>query len=304
MDVSRLQVKPLSGESDWPLWRYKFKFVLNYHADTLEVVEGKLQKPSQPHEGANEATLEKYKKDLMCYKKANTCAMMVLTNSMTEETMQKIIRFENGREVWLELHKLFEVHMEVLIPNNPIEVNLVTSDDSLLQLYYERWGHQDKRHMKSLLNHELNIQVNIQDELCEACIYGKAHRLSFGSRNNCSSHGELIFADVCGPFDKSFRRFQYFVVFKDQFTKFRYVFFLKQKSDVASALQEFLAYATNLDHIAKEVIGANREEFDKKEVRMFLKKKGVVERFTAPYTPEQNGGSEREIGLLLKWPEY
>ncbi|GBM76901.1 hypothetical protein AVEN_153130-1 [Araneus ventricosus] len=176
--------------------------------------------------------------------------------------------------------------MEVLIPNNPIEVNLATSDDSLLQLYHERWRHQDKRHVKSLLNHELNIHVNIQDELSEACIYGKAHRLSLGSRNNCSSPGELIFADVCGPFDNTFRRFQYFVVFKDQFTKFRCVFFLKQKSDVASAFLEFLAYATNLGHIVKEVISDNGGEFDNKEVRMFLKKKGVVQRFTAPYTPE------------------
>ncbi|GBO30829.1 Retrovirus-related Pol polyprotein from transposon TNT 1-94 [Araneus ventricosus] len=189
--------------------------------------------------------------------------------------------------------------MEVLIPNNPIEVNLATSDDSLLQLYHERWGHQDKRHVKSLLNHELNIHVNIQDELCEACIYEKAHRLNFGSRNNCSSPGELIFADVCGPFDKSFRRFQYFVIFKDQFTKFRCVFFLKQKSDVASALQEFLAYGI-LGHIVKEVISDNGGEFDNKEVRMVLKKKGVVQRFTAPYTSEQNGGSERENRTIVE----
>ncbi|GBM62772.1 hypothetical protein AVEN_41502-1 [Araneus ventricosus] len=119
MDVSRLQVKPLSGECDWPLWRYKINFVLNYHTDTLEVVEGKLEKPSQPPEGANEATFEKYKKVLMCYKKANTCAMMVLTNSMTEETMRNIMRFENAREVWLELHKLYEA----------------TSDNQLYNMY-------------------------------------------------------------------------------------------------------------------------------------------------------------------------
>ncbi|GBM08699.1 hypothetical protein AVEN_52773-1 [Araneus ventricosus] len=98
--------------------------------------------------------------------------------------------------------------MKVIIPKESTEASLATSDDSLLQLYHERWGHQNKRHVKSLLNHKLNIQVNVQDELCEVCIYGKAHWLSFGSRNNCSSPGELIFADVCGPFDKSSRKFQ------------------------------------------------------------------------------------------------
>ncbi|GBN12776.1 Retrovirus-related Pol polyprotein from transposon TNT 1-94 [Araneus ventricosus] len=152
----------------------------------------------------------------------------------------------------------------------------------------------------TLLNHELKIQVNIQDELCEACMYGKVHRLSFGYRNNCSSSGELIFADVCVPFDKSFGRFQYFVVFKDQFTKFRCVSFLKQKSDIPSALQEFLAYAINLGHILKEVISDNGGQFDNIEVRMLLKKKGVVRRFTAAYTPEQNGGSERENRTIVE----
>ncbi|GBN59690.1 hypothetical protein AVEN_35779-1 [Araneus ventricosus] len=151
--------------------------------------------------------------------------------------------------------RLFKTNMKVIIPKLKIEVNLAKSVDSLLQLYHERCGHQDKRHEKSFLNHELNIQVNVQDELYEACRYGKAHR---------------------------------------------YVLFLKQKSDVASALQKVLAYASNSGHILKEVISDNGGEFDNKEVRMFLKKKGVVKRFTAPYTPEQNGGSERENRTIVK----
>lgn len=42
----------------------------------------------------------------------------------------------------------------------------------------------------------MNIKINPQDVLCEAFMYGKAHRLSFGSRNNYSSPDELIFGDV------------------------------------------------------------------------------------------------------------
>ncbi|GBN66644.1 hypothetical protein AVEN_262729-1 [Araneus ventricosus] len=55
-----------------------------------------------------------------------------------------------------------------------------------------------------------------------------------------------------------------------------------------------------MGHILKEVISDNGGEFDNKVVRMFLKKKGVVKRFTAPYTPEQNGGSEREKRTIVK----
>lgn len=82
------------------------------------------------------------------------------------------------------------------------------------------------------------------------------------------------------------------MVFKDHFTKFRRVFFLQQKSGVTEALNDFLTYARNLGHNVKELLSDNGGEFDNKKVRMPLQKNGVIQRLTAPYTPEQNGGSE------------
>lgn len=43
---------------------------------------------------------------------------------------------------------------------------------------------------------ELGIEVRLEKELCEPCVYGKAHRLSFGHREKASRAGELISADV------------------------------------------------------------------------------------------------------------
>lgn len=102
----------------------------------------------------------------------------------------------------------------------------------------------------------MNISVNVQDYLCETCIYDKAHRLSFECTDNCSGN-------VCGPFDNSFRKAQYFVLFKDQLTKLCCVFFLRQnlmfrqKSDVANAVKDFLAFGRKLGHNAKEIISYN-----------------------------------------------
>lgn len=64
-----------------------------------------------------------------------------------------------------------------------------------------------------------------------------------------------IFVNVCGPFDKSFRKAHYFVLFKDQFTKFCCVFFHRQKSDFAN--KDFLAFAGKLGHNVKEIISDN-----------------------------------------------
>jgi hypothetical protein len=37
------------------------------------------------------------------------------------------------------------------MPEQQIEINSVIVDDSTLQLYHERFGHQDKRHIKNIL---------------------------------------------------------------------------------------------------------------------------------------------------------
>ncbi|GBN02763.1 hypothetical protein AVEN_159806-1, partial [Araneus ventricosus] len=56
MDLAKVQIKPLAGESDWQVWKYIMKFILNCHADVLEVVQGTRVKPEVLTAGAEEAT--------------------------------------------------------------------------------------------------------------------------------------------------------------------------------------------------------------------------------------------------------
>ncbi|GBM30132.1 hypothetical protein AVEN_78525-1 [Araneus ventricosus] len=92
MDLAIVQIKPLADESDWQVWKYRIEFILNCHAGALEVIQGTLVKPEILVAGAEEATRVQYEKDLKDFQKANTNAMVVLTNSMTEETLQKTIQ--------------------------------------------------------------------------------------------------------------------------------------------------------------------------------------------------------------------
>ncbi|GFW36727.1 retrovirus-related pol polyprotein from transposon tnt 1-94 [Trichonephila clavipes] len=79
---------------------------------------------------------------------------------------------------------------------------------------------------------QLGIHIKLDKELHEPCIYGKALRLSFGTRKKSPEPDELISADVCGPFDESFQKKRYLVVFKDSFMKFCYGYLIKEKSEV------------------------------------------------------------------------
>lgn len=127
-------------------------------------------------------------------------------------------------------------------------------------------------------------------------MYGKAHLLPFGNRKDVSKPGELISTDVCGQFKDSFSKNRYLVVFKDGYTKFRYGYLLKDKYEV----QQVLKHANKQEHLIKELLSDNRGEFDNAEVKRILNENGIVQRLTAPYTPQQNGGSERENRTIIE----
>ena len=173
------------------------------------------------------------------------------------------------------------------------EVNSL-SDDLTLQLYHERMAHQNKHQVKKLIQRELGIKVQVDNETCKGCIYGKAHRLKFGTRVRATAPGELIHCDVCGPFEiPSFRGYRYFVLFKDDFSRYRRVYFMKEKSGVSSKLEEMLAEARTSGNTVKELLSDNGLEFDDEKVRKILRQHGVKQRLITPYTPQQNGCAER-----------
>lgn len=222
-------------------------------------------------------------------------------NSVFESTPTECRLRINGQVVLNGFRKvngtLFKAELEPVLPN---ELHTAIVDSSQLQLYHERWGHQDKRHVKRVLEKELGIYVNMDKEICEPCIYGKAHRLPFGTRKKAFRPGELISADVCGPFDISFQKKRYLLVFKDSFTKFRYGYLLKEKSEVKNMLQHMIKHSETVGHTIKEFLSDNGGEFDNEGVRTILRSKGITQRLTAPYTPEQNGSSEREFRTVVE----
>jgi transposase InsO family protein len=195
---------------------------------------------------------------------------------------------------------LYKAAIEPVIPGKEERVSIAKASNSTLQLYHERWGHQDKQHVRQMLKSELGIDVKLVRDICEPCVFGKAHRLPFGTRVKTTKPGELFSTDVVGPFCESFSKKRFLVVFKDSYTKFRYGFVMKQKSDVKVVLKQFLAHAKTLGHNIQELLSDNGGEFDCQEVKRILSENGISQRLTAPYTPEQNGGSERENRTIVE----
>lgn len=144
--------------------------------------------------------------------------------------------------------------------------------------------------------------MTVDNKFCEGSVLGKHARASFRERLDRSTQpGEVIHADVCGPMqEQSIGGSRYFVCFKDDFSKHRRVFFLKEKSEVTGCLSTFLNEAKMSGHVIKKLLYDGGKEFDNTKVKKIMELKGINFRKSMPYTPEQNGAAEKENKILVE----
>jgi hypothetical protein len=91
---------------------------------------------------------------------------------------------------------LYKAAIEPVMPGKEERVSIAKANNSTLQLYHKRWGHQDKQHVRQMLKSELGIDVKLVRDICEPCVFGKAHRLPLGTRVKTTKPGELISTDI------------------------------------------------------------------------------------------------------------
>ncbi|GFR13398.1 retrovirus-related Pol polyprotein from transposon TNT 1-94 [Trichonephila clavata] len=176
------------------------------------------------------------------------------------------------------VHGLYALEMRVLYPKVCVAAEVcVASADQYLQLWHERLCHQNKAHVKDILR-KYQIKGDAKDsQICDGCCYGKQSRRPFGTRKQrATTPGELINTDVCGPMQQqSLGGAKYYVCFKDDFTKYRRVFFMQSKNEVSKCLETFLNEAKNTGHMIKEVLSDGGGEVINSTVKSLLEKSGI-----------------------------
>lgn len=182
-----------------------------------------------------------------------------------------------------------------------ISANIALHQSSL-RMWHEKLGHQNLAHVRGFL--KLNdVKFNDEQFTCEACMFGKHHRSSFPSREERSKKcGEIIHADVCGPMQEtSFGGSRYFILFKDDYSHFRSVYCLARKTEVYEKIKVYVKLVENAyGHKISILRTDNGTEFTNEDVRKFLECEGIRHQRTVPYTPEQNGSSERENRTVVE----
>ncbi|GKC68648.1 retrotransposon protein, putative, ty1-copia subclass [Tanacetum coccineum] len=164
-------------------------------------------------------------------------------------------------------------------------------------------GHISKKRIEKLQHEGLLNSTDIQSLVkCVSCMSGKMARKSYSYQvERAKDLIGLIHTDVCGPFKIVSRQgASYFVTFTDDFSWYGYVYLLKHKHEVFETFKVFQKEVENqLGKTIKSLRFDCGGEYMSQEFLDHLKKHGIIAHRTPPYTPQNNGVSERRNRTLL-----
>ena len=130
---------------------------------------------------------------------------------------------------------------------------------------------------------------------CEVCQQQKMPRFPKGGHSpRGTRNGELIHADIAGPFAPSLNSNNHFLAMIDDYSKACAIIPMIGRKPAFEALQAFVAKVERqLGEKVRFIRSDNGVEFVKGEANEWYHKKGIIHQVSTPYTPELNGTIER-----------
>ncbi|PNY02796.1 copia protein (gag-int-pol protein), partial [Trifolium pratense] len=178
---------------------------------------------------------------------------------------------------------------------------------SVKESWHRKLGHPNNKVLDKVLKH-CNVKTSSSDQFkfCEACQFGKLHLLPFkSSYSHAQEPLDLIHTDVWGPAPiMSNSGFKYYVHFIDDFSRFTWIYPLKQKSETIHAFTQFKTLVENQFNKRIKIVQCDGGG-EYKAVQKLALEAGIQFRMSCPYTSQQNGRAERkhrhvaELGLTM-----
>lgn len=171
-----------------------------------------------------------------------------------------------------------------------------------LSLWHRRLGHPNLRTLKSILNSfSLPYSHSTEFHYYHSCLCTKSIRLPF-TTISLKSHTplELIYTNVWGPSPlESIDKHRYYVIFVDQFSKYTWLYPIKNKSDVLQAFSTFKSTVENFFQTTiKSVYSDDGGEF--LTVKQFLNYHGIQHFLSPPYIPQRVAQAERKHHYIIE----
>jgi hypothetical protein len=129
----------------------------------------------------------------------------------------------------------------------PDSALLLTHVDESSRIWHEKFGNFNFRYMQQLSKHRLVdglLDIHFSKGVCEGYVLIKHPQEKFDKKKSqrASAPLDMIHSDLMGPFPHpSINKVRFFLIFVDDFSRFTWIYFLRQKFEVFQHLKDFKA---------------------------------------------------------------
>jgi len=134
------------------------------------------------------------------------------------------------------------IEYEEIPPMTIHPINLCqVSNNTKLNLWHRRLGHFSIKRLKNKL---LKINIPIFYHICAGSkLRNKPHSPNF---NRARKPLELIYMDLVGPIDESIQGNKYFLTILDDYSRFGWIYFMKNKSHTFEKFKMWYSHVNNI----------------------------------------------------------
>lgn len=190
----------------------------------------------------------------------------------------------------------------------------VAVNESNLDVWHKRLCHLNHDRIIKMAGDECTIGLDDIDTVqkhdssiahkinSRSCMMGKLSKKSVprSLRTRALEVGERVHVNVCGPIEESWNKNKYFVLFKDEYSCFRFIYFIKTKDQVYDCLKNVFAQVkANAKADIRRIMSDQGPEIINKKSLDYLAENKAVSITSAAFTASQNGLIERDNRTVM-----
>jgi transposase InsO family protein len=165
-------------------------------------------------------------------------------------------------------------------------------------IWHKHLGHPHSKVLQKIINsNQLPMTHSKADStVCIDCQLAKSQQLPF-SKSQTVTHSplKLVHSDIWTSPIFSISGCKYYAIFVDDYSRYSWLFPLKQKSDMLDCFIKFKCLIENqLSCKIKKLQTDGEGEYTSHHFQQLLSTHGILHRITCPHTPQQNGIAERK----------
>jgi transposase InsO family protein len=185
------------------------------------------------------------------------------------------------------------------------------TQDASSKLWHCRLGHISRGRIERLVENKILPPLEFSDlEQCIECIKGKFVKKIKKNAKRSTGVLEIIHTDICGPFNvKSVDGYHSFITFTDDYSRYGYIYPIKERSEALDNFKIFKAEVENQHDLKIKIVRSDRggEYYGRhtpygqvpEPFMKFLMEQGIVAQYSMPGEPQQNGVAERRNRTLM-----